>query len=195
MPFPLIPALAIGAFLLLASGAKKKNGNGQPFPPGTTGEPCLFDVDLPPEQVNITNGLLANTTLPASTLIAAALIAELHGFVQTGDCLRAEAARRGGDQNAPPGFDPANPLTWGTVVGLPGATGPAPPPPGGPPPPPGGPPPPPPGQPPPPPGGGPGGLGDCAGRHGQSGGRDQHPVNRSADGNHAELLCKAPMGR
>ncbi|KKM85557.1 hypothetical protein LCGC14_1287880 [marine sediment metagenome] len=146
MAFPLIPAaFVIG--LILFMGGKKKDGNGKPFPPGTTGEPCLFDPDLPPEQVDITNGLLANTTLPASTLIAAALLAELNGFTQTGDCLRAEAARRGGDQNPPPGFDPANPLTWGTAVGLPTPPGVAPPPPGVPP----GVPPPPPGAPPPPP--------------------------------------------
>lgn len=141
---------------------------GQPFPPGTTGEPCTFDADLPAPQRAITQEMLSNPYLPASTLVAAAMIAEVNGYEQTGACLRGEAARRGGDQNPPPGFDPNNPLTWGGVAGLPMPTipgmgpppgGPPQPPPGGPPPPPpGGPPPPPPGGPPPPPGGVPGGF-------------------------------------
>jgi len=133
---------------------------GQPFPPGTTGAPCVFDADLPAPQRAITQEMLSNPYLPASTLVAAAMIAEANGYEQTGACLRGEAARRGGDQNPPPGFDPGNPLTWGSVAGLPTMPGvPGMPPPGGPPPPPpGGPPPPPPGGPPPPPPGTPGGF-------------------------------------
>lgn len=158
-------ALGAGLLLLFSSRSAKvktpPTGGGQPFPPGTTGEPCTFDADLPLPQRQITESMLANPYLPASTLVAAAMIAEANGFQQTGACLRADAARRGGDQNPPPGFDPNNPATWGSVAGLPSFPGSIPggpppgAPPGGPPPPPGGPPPPPPGGPPPPPPGGP----------------------------------------
>ncbi len=118
MAFPLLPfALGVGMIMLL--GGKKKNGaapsaNGGPFPP-STGR-CDLDAGMPATHQDATNALIANKQLPAATLLAAAEVARIAGFPKAAGCLGAEAARRGGPQVLPPGFNPLDPSTWPQVL-------------------------------------------------------------------------------
>ena len=116
MPAPLIP-LALGAgalvFFFMRDDKKKKKKK--------TAAPAVDCVDagMPIEFENALNSLLANEAIPASQLIAAAMIAETHNFSRAAACLREAAQARGGPSKAPPGFDPNDPTTWPAGLGIP----------------------------------------------------------------------------
>ena len=146
MPALLPFALAAGLVLVAAASTKKKPGapGAQPpgappppfppsKPPGTTA--CALDTTMPVGHQQATQALLSNTAIPASTLLAAAQIAETSTYPLAAQCLRDEATRRGGGQEPPEGFNPLDPSTWPEALGFPapGAPPVSPPPPGAPP--------------------------------------------------------------
>lgn len=119
MAFPILPfALGVGLIMLLG-GKKEEDGaaNGAPFPTGNG--PCKLDEGMPSPHQDATNALLDNKQLPANILLAAAEVARVAGFPLASACLTAEAARRGGSQVLPAGFNPLDPATWPGALELP----------------------------------------------------------------------------
>lgn len=88
-------------------------GGGE-FPGGVEPE-CTLDAHMPAPVAQQVRAVLANATVDAPTLLAAAQIATANGFPLAAACLQAEAARRGGG-TVPPGFDPLNPATWPAIL-------------------------------------------------------------------------------